>query len=68
MEIKNYLKSILKLNAMNYKELAERLTEVSGKKYTQGSLTGKINRDGITLKEAALIAEILGYSLEFVKH
>ncbi|MBD5401800.1 hypothetical protein HDR58_03220 [bacterium] len=67
METKNYIKSILKLNGITIKKLAELLTETTGKKYTQGSLTAKINRDGISFKEASVIAEILGYNLEFIK-
>lgn len=67
MEAKNYIKSILKLNGMTIKKLAVLLSEKTGKKYTQGGLTAKINRDGISLKETFIIAEILGYNLEFIK-
>lgn len=67
MEAKNYIKSLLKLNGMTIKKLAVHLTEKTGKEYTQGGLTAKINRDGISLKEAFIIAEILGYELEFIR-
>ncbi len=67
METKNYIKSVLKLNGITIKKLAGLLSEKTGKQYTQGGLTSKINRDGISFKEAAIIAEILGYELEFVR-
>lgn len=67
MEPKNYLKSILQLNAVTIKQLAVLLTERTGRQYTQNGLTQRINRNSITFKEAMTIAEILGYNLEFVK-
>lgn len=67
METKNYIKSILKLNAVTIKRMAELLNEKSDKKYTQNSLSLKINNNRLTLQEASLIAEILGYELEFVR-
>ena len=67
METKNYLKSILKLHSISMKKLAEMLTAVTGKKYTQGGITSRINRDSVSFKEAAIIADLLGYNLEFVK-
>lgn len=67
METKNYIKSILKLNAVTIKRMAELLNEKSDKKYTQNSLSLKINNNRLTLQEAALIAEILGYKLEFIR-
>ena len=67
MNSKNYLKSFLKLNAINNKQLAEKMTFATGKKYTQGSITGKINRNSISFDEVSMIAELFGYKLEFVK-
>lgn len=65
MVLKNYIKSLLSLNAYTIKKLAEEMTVKTGKKYTQGSLSNKINRETISLKEAFVIADILGYKLEF---
>lgn len=67
MNIKNYIKSLLKLNAITIKKMAQLMTEKSERVYTAGSLSNKINREGITLKEAYILADILGYKIEFIK-
>lgn len=67
MIVKNYIKSLLQLNAITIKKLAQLMTEKTGRVYTQGSLNNKINRESITLKEANVMAEILGYEIEFKK-
>ncbi len=67
MNIKNYVKSLLQLNAVTIKKMAQLMSEKSERVYTQGSLSNKINRESITLKEAYLMADILGYKIEFIK-
>ncbi len=67
MSTKSKLKSFITLNDMYIKDLAVLMTEKSGKKYTPDGLAGKIRRETLTFKEAELIAEILGYKLEFIK-
>ncbi len=67
MEAKNYIKSVLKLNAVTIKKMAELLNQKSENKYTQNSLSLKINNNRLTFQEAMTIAEILGYELEFVR-
>lgn len=47
--------------------MAELMAAKSGKKYTPGSLSNKINRESLTLKEAYIFADILGYKIEFKK-
>ncbi len=37
------------------------------KKYTEDSLGGKIRRESLTFKEVELIADILGYKVEFIR-
>ena len=68
MSNKNFIKSLLLLNNMSISKLANKMTEVSGKQYTIGSLYGKLSRDSLTLKECQLIASIIGYHIEFVKN
>lgn len=68
MESKNYIKSILKLNAVTIKKMAELLNEKYPNKYTQNSLSLKINNNRLTFEEACVIGEILGYKLEFIKN
>lgn len=67
VNIKNYIKSLLQLNAVTITKMAELMNEKSGKTYTRGSLANKINRESLTLKEAYILADILGYDIEFVK-
>ena len=65
MNVKNYIKSLLQLNAITIKKMAELMSEKSDRKYTGGSLANKINRESLTLKEAYLLADILGYEIKF---
>lgn len=67
LNLKNYIKSLLQLNAVTIKKMAELMAAKSGKKYTPGSLSNKINRESLTLKEAYIFADILGYKIEFKK-
>ncbi len=67
MNNKNYIRSLLTLNNMSIAKLAEKMSELSNEKYTQGSLYGKLSRDTLTLKECQLIAKIIGYRIEFIK-
>lgn len=67
MIIKNFIKSLLSFNAYTIKRLAEEMTARSDKEYTQSSLSHRINRESLTLKEAYLIADILDYKIKFYK-
>jgi len=67
MDSKSYIKSLLVLNKMSVKVLAEKMTKLSGKKYTDNSIYGKLNRDTLSFSEVKLIAKILGYKIEFTK-
>ena len=61
------IKSFIALNGIYIKKVALLMSEKSGKNYTEDSLGGKIRRESLTFKEAELLAEVLGYSVEFVK-
>lgn len=65
--IRNYIKSLLSLNGVTLSEIANKLTERTGKQYTLDSLTGKLKRESFSLKEAFILADILGYELKFIK-
>ena len=67
MEIRNYIKSLLALNCVTIKNLSQMLTEKTGRVYSAKSLSHKLRRESLTLKEAYEIADLLGYSIEFVK-
>ena len=43
------------------------LSEKTGKKYTQTSLAQKLGRGSLTYNEVMIIAEILGYDIQYIK-
>lgn len=65
MNVKSYIKAQLALNQMTMSELAKKLTEITGKKYTRDSLNGKFYRETITVKEMGYISKILNFSIEY---
>lgn len=66
-DLKNRIKALITLNGLYIKDLAVLMTNKSGKTYTEDSLGGKIRRETLSFKEVELIAEILGYNVEFVR-
>ena len=66
MKIREKLKSLLALNGITITRLAVLMSEKTGEKYTFQKLSHKLRLDRITLKEAYIIADILGYNLEFI--
>lgn len=68
-DVKRIIHSLLSLNGVTLTKLAEIMTEKTGKKYTLASLSSKLKIGSLRLEEAYVIAEILGYNLEFIsKH
>lgn len=67
INIKNKIKSLLSLNGMTFTQLAKLMAERTGKKYTLPSLYSKMKIESLSLKEAYIIADILGYDIEFVQ-
>ena len=61
------IRLLLKREKYKQKELALALTEITGKKYTQGSLSQKMIRNSITHDEFIVIADILGYDVNVCK-
>lgn len=67
MDNRSYIRSLMVLHKISVKELAQKMTGITGKKYTRDSLNGKLSRDTLTLKECQVIARILGYKIKFEK-
>ena len=67
MMYKKYIRPMLSLNQVTVKQLAQKMADATGKKYTRSSLNGKFARETLSLKECELIAKILGYHIEFIK-
>jgi hypothetical protein len=67
MSIKKEIKHLLVEQDLTLTELAQKISEIKGIDYAVQNLSKKINRETIPYKEVELIAEILGYKIEFVK-
>lgn len=65
MDIRNYLKSLLALKCITITKLAQMMTEKTGKNYTFRSLSSKLRRETISMKEVFIIAELIGYEIKF---
>lgn len=68
MDIRNDIKYYMAREAVTFKQLASLMSEKTGKKYTINSLSGKLIRESITLKETLQILDILGYHLDIKKN
>lgn len=64
MNLRAQINYWLSLNQMTYNKLADKMTKVSGKKYTGGSINAKLVRGTLTFKEFEIIAKIFNYKLE----
>ncbi len=64
--IKAKIKMLAISRGMTLKNLAAKLSDITGENYSYNSLLGKLNRESLSLKEAEYIAQILDYKLDFV--
>lgn len=58
------IKYWLALNQMNYNKLAEKMTDILGKKYTANSLNAKLYKGTLTFREFETITEIFNHKIE----
>jgi len=61
------IKILLAQERLNQKELATMITEKTGKICLPNSLSQKMRRGTLSYNEMLVIAEVLGYKIEFVK-
>lgn len=66
MNIRNYIKSLLAFKCITITQLAKMMTEKTGRKYDIKSLSHRLGRETITLKEFYIIAELIGYEIKLV--
>ena len=64
--IKAKIKMLAISRGMTLKNLAAKLSDMTGENYSYNSLLGKLNRESLSLKEAEYIAQIMDYKLDFV--
>ena len=67
LNAKELIRLLLSREQVKQKDLADTLTEKTGKKYTAGSLAQKIGRGTISYNEVALIVDLLGYQINIEK-
>jgi len=65
MSTKETVKILLFKRDMTITTLAEKLTELTGKKYSRSGLSSKISRGYLRYNEMEQIAKILEYKIEF---
>lgn len=68
MDIRNDIKYLLAKEGITLTRMAELLSEKTGYPYTVKSISGKLIRESITLKETLQILEIIDYRLVPVKN
>lgn len=67
MSIKNEVKSLCAKKGITLSQIAEELGKKLNKKYTLGNLSKKLTYGSIKYIEIELIAEILGYDINFTE-
>ena len=65
MSSKETVKILLVKKNMTIKTLAEKLSDLTQKKYSRQNLSNKINRSSINYDEMEDIAKVLGYKIVF---
>ncbi len=63
MNIREEVKIMLASKCMTLTKLAEKMSEESGKKYSQSLLSHKLADDSLKYSEMKLICKILGYRI-----
>lgn len=63
MDIRDEVKIMLTSKRMSMTELARRMTELSGKNYSQSLISHKLKNESLRYTEMKLICKILGYRI-----
>lgn len=63
MKVRDEVKIMLMSKCMTITELAKRMTELSGKNYSQSLLSHKLKNESLRYSEMKLICKILGYRI-----
>lgn len=67
LQVKEQIKTLLAQEDLKLKELADMISEKTGKKCAPDSLSHKLRRGSLTYNETLMIAELLGYEIKFIK-
>lgn len=63
MNVRDEVKIMLGTKCMTLTELANKMTELSGKKYSQSLISHKLANESLKYTEMKLICKILGYKI-----
>lgn len=63
MNVREEVKIMLTSKCMTITELARKMTELSGKKYSQSLLSHKLKSESLRYSEMKMICKILGYRI-----
>lgn len=63
MNVRDEVKIMLGTKCMTLTELASKMTELSGKKYSQSLISHKLANESLKYTEMKLICKILGYKI-----
>lgn len=63
MDIRDEVKIMLTSKRMSMTELAKKMTELSGKHYSQSLISHKLKSESLRYSEMKLICKILGYRI-----
>lgn len=66
LKAKELIKVLLSRKGVTQKELVEMLNEHIDKPYSYGGFTQKIYRETMSYDEISLIADLLGFDIEFI--
>ena len=66
LKAKELIKTLLSQKGLKQKDLLMKMTEITGRKYTESSFSHRAKSGTVSYNEILLIAEILGYKIEFV--
>lgn len=67
LKVREQIKTLLSQEGIKQKELVAMLNNKSNKKYTQTSFAQKLSRGSFSYNEVMIIAEILGYDIQYIK-
>lgn len=67
LDANKQIKFLLLKEDISLTKLAELLTEKTGKNYCKSGLSRKLNAGTLRYNEALVIANLLGYKIEFIK-
>lgn len=67
LKAKEQVKVLLSQEGIKQKDLAEMMTKKTGHLYSATNISQKMSRGSLSYNEVMVIAEILGYDVQYIK-